>query len=192
MSLLRVKLRKGKEIIRSAATVNSAVAKASTDKARKLYIPPNGGLIPSQEFFWTFSGFREGFLFNTNIVMKKKLIVLVVLVSAFLSLLVLIKPSSFNDISTKKNVVATVDPKARQNTFVYQGKDGIDALRLLKDKARIEESQSGFVVSINERKADQAKKEFWAFYINGKMAEVGAADYLTKDADLIEWKIEKY
>ena len=40
--------------------------------------------------------------------------------------------------------------------------------------------------------AEESKKEYWAFYINGKMANVGAADYQTKEGDKIEWKIEKY
>lgn len=76
--------------------------------------------------------------------------------------------------------------------YSYQGKDGVDALSLLKQKASVEESQPGFVTSINGRKTDQKKKEFWSFYVNGKMAEVGSADYVTKSTDKIEWKIENY
>jgi len=48
------------------------------------------------------------------------------------------------------------------------------------------------VVSINGRKADAQKHEYWAFYVNGKLSDVGPADYKTKDGDVVEWKIEKY
>lgn len=76
--------------------------------------------------------------------------------------------------------------------FKYEGKEGIDALTLLKYQAYVHESQPGFVDEINGRKADKNKHEYWAFYVNGKASNVGAADYMTHDNDAIEWKIEKY
>lgn len=76
--------------------------------------------------------------------------------------------------------------------FSYKGKSGKSALELLKDKASIEQPASGLIISINGRKADASQHEYWAFYINGKLAQVGPADYQTKDEDLIEWKVEKY
>lgn len=79
-----------------------------------------------------------------------------------------------------------------KDEFSYKGKTGKDALTLLKENARIEQDASGLVVSINGRKADPAKREYWAFYVNGNMAQVGPADYQTKDEDRVEWKIEKY
>jgi hypothetical protein len=79
-----------------------------------------------------------------------------------------------------------------QESFSYKGVEGKDALTLLKEKAKIEQSNSGLVIVINGRKASDQNKEFWAFYINRKMAEVGPADYQTKTGDLIEWKIKKY
>ncbi len=84
----------------------------------------------------------------------------------------------------------TLAPQARSLT--YQGAAGKDALTILKEKAKIEQDKSGLVVSINGRKADNAKHEYWAFYVNNTMAEVGPADYQTKDTDTISWKIEKY
>ena len=80
----------------------------------------------------------------------------------------------------------------QNNSFSYKGEEGKNALEILKQKTSIEQSSSGLVTSINGRKADDGKKEFWAFYVNGKMAEVGPADYQTKAGDLIEWKIQKY
>jgi hypothetical protein len=82
--------------------------------------------------------------------------------------------------------------QVKSETFTYEGKKGQDALTLLKAKTTVEQNASGLVVSINGRKADDKKHEFWAFYVNGKMAEVGSADYVTQDADKIEWKIDTY
>lgn len=74
----------------------------------------------------------------------------------------------------------------------YNGKDGIDALTILKEKTEMKQDASGLVFSINTRKADTKQQEYWAFYVNGKLSEVGPADYKTKNGDTIEWKIEKY
>ncbi|MBI2430880.1 MAG: DUF4430 domain-containing protein [Candidatus Levybacteria bacterium] len=74
----------------------------------------------------------------------------------------------------------------------YKGKVGKNALQLLQEQASVEQATSGLVVAINDRKADNAKHEYWGFYVNGKLAQVGPADYQTKDEDVIEWKIEKY
>lgn len=81
---------------------------------------------------------------------------------------------------------------SQQNTFSYTGEDGKDALRILQEKTSIEQDTSGLVTAINGRKADTAKKEFWAFYVNGKMAQVGPKEYVTKKGDEITWKVENY
>ncbi len=78
------------------------------------------------------------------------------------------------------------------NYFSYKGETGKNALEILKQKTSVEQSASGLVVSINNRKADDSKHEFWGFFVNGKIAEVGPADYQTKKGDQIEWKIQKY
>lgn len=74
----------------------------------------------------------------------------------------------------------------------YKGKVGRNALQLLEEQASVELATSGLVTAINGRKADNNNKEYWAFYVNGKMSQVGPADYQTKNEDVIEWKIEKY
>lgn len=88
-------------------------------------------------------------------------------------------------------VVPTVT-QAQAQTISYQGIEGKDALTLLKEKATVEQDKSGMVAAINSIKADPATKEYWAFYVNGKLAPIGPSDYKTKDGDRIEWKIEQY
>ena len=78
------------------------------------------------------------------------------------------------------------------DNFEYQGKDGIDALTLLKQNTVVEQDSTGMVVSISGRQADNSQHEFWSFYINGESAQVGSASYITKNNDIISWKIEKY
>ncbi len=69
------------------------------------------------------------------------------------------------------------------------------ALDLLKQTTKIKangEGQNAFVVEINGRAADNKKKEYWAFFVNGQPATVGAGSYQLKENDQIEWKIATY
>ncbi len=72
---------------------------------------------------------------------------------------------------------------------------GKTALDLTKEKASVKmkgEGVNAYLTEINGLEALNSKKEYWAFYVNGKMAEVGAGSYKLKEGDKIEWKIEKY
>lgn len=92
-------------------------------------------------------------------------------------------------ISSAKEATEASKPK----DISYRGKEGKTALALLESNATVEVSGSGanaFVVAIGGYKPD-VKGEFWAFYVNGKQAEVGAGSYITKADDLIEWKLEE-
>lgn len=100
------------------------------------------------------------------------------------------KPLTLTDSVPVVNIYSTVTPSI--NEFGYQGVDGIDALTLLKQKTSIKQDSAGMVVSISNRQADSAQREFWSFYINGQSAQVGPASYITKNNDIISWKIEKY
>ena len=69
------------------------------------------------------------------------------------------------------------------------------ALDLLNRTNKIETNGTGknaFITKINSREADKNKREFWAFYVNGKQAQVGAGSYILHQSDKIEWKIETY
>ena len=83
-----------------------------------------------------------------------------------------------------------------QTDFIKQeiisGKTTLD---LTKEKTSVKmkgEGVNAYLTEINSQKALNSKKEYWAFYVNGKMAEVGAGSYKLKEGDKIEWKIEKY
>lgn len=80
----------------------------------------------------------------------------------------------------------------QKETIVYQGRDNVDALTLLKQKTSIKQDASGLVTTINGREANEKAKEYWAFYINGKPATVGPAEYITKKGERIEWRLETF
>ena len=107
----------------------------------------------------------------------------------------LIKPPQKTTLPLKNDTpVVIVSPTTSPlvDQFEYPGLDGIDALTLLKQKTSIKQDSAGMVVSISGRQADNTQREFWSFYINGESAQVGPASYITKNNDIINWKIEKY
>ena len=97
-------------------------------------------------------------------------------------------PSSKQQTISAKPTVVSSPVKAA--TYSYKGESGFDALTLLKKHASVEQDKSGLVVSINGNKP--TGHNYWAFYVNGTYAQVGPAQYQTKNGDKIEWKIEKY
>ena len=90
---------------------------------------------------------------------------------------------------------AVVSPALVASEFSYAGAEGKTALDLLTVKATSEtkgEGVNAYVTTINGRTADNAKNEFWAFYVNDKQAAVGAGSYITKSGDKIRWVIETF
>lgn len=78
---------------------------------------------------------------------------------------------------------------------VFTAEKGETALTLLQTTTKVQtkgEGKNAYVTQIANIAADEAKKQFWAFYVNGKQAEVGAGSYVLQDGDKIEWKLETY
>lgn len=68
----------------------------------------------------------------------------------------------------------------------------LDLTKKVVDIGAEGDGEMAFVTSIDGTKADSKKREFWALYVNGKMAEVGAGSYKVQNGDAITWKIETY
>lgn len=120
----------------------------------------------------------------------KILLVLVLVVSGFFGIKNKDRFLKFN--KENKDFVLETSTQKGIESFSYNGRSGIDALTLLKEKTEVEQDKTGMVVSISGRKANNEKREFWSFYVNGVQANVGSADYITKNDDIIDWKIETY
>jgi hypothetical protein len=75
----------------------------------------------------------------------------------------------------------------------YTGQDGRTAMDLLKENYNVETGSFGelgeFVKSIDGVEPDST--HFWAFYVNGQIAQVGADTFVTSSVDEIEWKLER-
>ncbi|ACZ31006.1 hypothetical protein Xcel_1987 [Xylanimonas cellulosilytica DSM 15894] len=78
----------------------------------------------------------------------------------------------------------------------YEGVAGKTALELLQQldpqAFASGEGANAFVTAIGGREADSSKNEFWAFYVNGEQAQVGAGSYEMQDGDTITWKLETF
>lgn len=86
-------------------------------------------------------------------------------------------------------------PVASPTVLSYHGATGQTALALLQKAATVQVKGTGanaYVTTINGYVASGAKKEFWALYINGKQADVGAGSLVTSDTDQLRWQIATY
>lgn len=103
-----------------------------------------------------------------------------------------------NSVTVNVIKVSETINSGEDTTKVYISKEVVEgktALDLLQKTTKIQtkgEGKNAFITEINGRHADDSKREFWAFYVNGKQAEVGAGSYVIKNNDEIEWKIETY
>lgn len=95
----------------------------------------------------------------------------------------LLTTKQVNSNTTNTNIATT-------GAITYAGQDGKNALELLQQKHSVDVSAQGFVNAIDGRKPGD--HEFWALYVNGKQAEVGAKEYVSKSNDAIEWKLESF
>lgn len=91
---------------------------------------------------------------------------------------------------------ATADDSTAAAELSYPGEDGKTALALLLENdpdAQVEgEGEQAMVVGIKGRTADDSKNEFWALYVDGEQAQVGAGALETSDGQTITWKLETY
>lgn len=104
------------------------------------------------------------------------------------------KISATNQQTSLMSVMQTIELK-NPITLNTQVKSETTTLDLLKITTKIEtkgEGVNAYVVTINGRTASSVDKEYWAFYVNGKPATVGAGSYKLMPNDKILWKIEKF
>ncbi len=88
----------------------------------------------------------------------------------------------------------STEDSSQTGTITYQGVEGRTALELLKENHEVESAMydfGEFVTSIDGQAADDTAN-FWAFYVNGAQASVGAGEYQTKPDDVIEWRLEAF
>lgn len=98
--------------------------------------------------------------------------------------------------SASPSASQSADAAAEVAEWSYEGQDGRTALELLLESdpsAEVSgEGEMAYVTSIAGRAADDAKKEFWALYVDGEMSTVGAGSLVTTTGQEITWKLETY
>lgn len=67
-------------------------------------------------------------------------------------------------------------------------KSGISVIDALKSVANVSLAYGGkFVVSIDNISSDPKEQRDWFYYVNGFLANVGAADYIIHPGDVVRW-----
>lgn len=95
-------------------------------------------------------------------------------------------------ITVSQKIIYSAKQKKESRKDILQQWTALQALQSIAQVKTQGEGKEAFIIAIDDRKADDSKKEFWAFYVNGKQAEIGAGSYSIKDGDSIEWRIENY
>ncbi|HVX58714.1 MAG TPA: DUF4430 domain-containing protein [Candidatus Saccharimonadales bacterium] len=93
--------------------------------------------------------------------------------------------------SSSHKVGTTLNAQNQLADIKYNGQNGQTALVLLEKHADVTLKHYSFgdlVTSINGVPGNGPK--YWSFYLNGKMAQVGAGSYVTKNSDKLEWKLQ--
>jgi hypothetical protein len=89
------------------------------------------------------------------------------------------------------HVQTTVNAQHQLTQISYNGRSGTTALALLKEHASVKTKHYSFgdlVLSIDGVAGNGPK--YWTFYVNHKQANVGAGAYVTKNSDVISWKLQ--
>jgi len=87
-------------------------------------------------------------------------------------------------IKNEKKLVTEKDIKIKEDEILMD---------LLKDNFSVKE-EKGFITSIEgiHPKKGEENKYGWVYYVNGKMPNVGAADYKLKAGDEVRFEYQKY
>jgi hypothetical protein len=105
------------------------------------------------------------------------------------------EPATTPSGSASTSADAAASPEAQDVTELsYAGETGQTALDLLlvhdPDAQVSGEGEMAYVTAIHGRAAEDGQ-EFWALYVDGEMAQVGAGVLDTEDGQQIQWKLEK-
>lgn len=129
--------------------------------------------------------------------MKKRILISIIGITIIIGLTIsAVYLNQNNHLLAQQNEkqVQEIPIKEQTKTEVtYKGSAGKTAFALLQENTTIEFTGANgleFVTSINGVKPDTKKNEYWSLNINNSPAFVGAAMYITKDTDIITWKLD--
>lgn len=88
---------------------------------------------------------------------------------------------SFTLKNVKRHKIASKSLRVKKNTTV---------MTAMKKAWKVKETK-GFVTSIHGHSQNAKKKIYWMYYVNGKLASVGASQYKLHNKDHVTWILEK-
>lgn len=83
------------------------------------------------------------------------------------------------------------DVEQQEFTHTFELEEGTTLLELMKEHYRMVE-EDGFVLCIEGNGQDEDEGKYWVYDVNGEMGQVGAAEYVIKDGDSIDWKLTTF
>lgn len=114
-------------------------------------------------------------------------------VSAWLTASIQTANTANDEASQVENQTAET-AEAGRTEITYAAKPGITSLEQLQEEAKnvvVEESGYGKIVTSIEGHDSGTDGNYWSFYVNGEMAQVGADAYVQQEGDVILWKFQK-
>ncbi|MDQ3011029.1 MAG: DUF4430 domain-containing protein [Acidobacteriota bacterium] len=105
-----------------------------------------------------------------------------------------VPPSSTNSkpapTAAPASPLPAVFPRQKRLVITYEGEDGKTALELLKAHARVRSATSQLGELVEEiNGVANANGYYLLYFVNAAMVKTGAAQYVTKKGDKIEWKL---
>lgn len=121
--------------------------------------------------------------------MRNKIIIGLVVAAALVAGYVFWPSTAATNANT--NTSACTTTSLADAAVSYQGTAGITAFTLLtQNNHTVGKDNSGLINAIDGVKPGD--RQYWAFYVNCQLAQVGAEQYTTKDSDIIHWKLESF
>ena len=115
-----------------------------------------------------------------------------VLLAIGVTAVVLINQPPKTEVETKTSTRSQAEQPVRQEAVTFAAEKDKDVLAQTKEHATVVTKDSSFgpyVDSLNGIVGGTDGK-YWSFYVDGQLAQKGAADYKTVGGEKIEWKFE--
>lgn len=132
---------------------------------------------------------------KSNINLSRVLAILVavaiLVVGLILAVNYLQQTSNESDQATETNQSLTAEPAENIEFTASPEGSVLDQLQAINDDVVVVESEEGSYVDSINGLAGGADGKYWSLYVDGEMATIGAADYMPKGGEVIEWKFQR-
>lgn len=122
---------------------------------------------------------------------------------SFLTVTTLTLTGCSNQASNQTEETVAENPKATAVEITI--KDTVNDKEITKEEAKIDENglkdyleknhkavfKDGMMTELDGISQDESKNQYWMYYVNDQMAEVGIGDYVPKDGDKVEFRFEQ-